>query len=160
MVNGTLMWYSQICHRQVWLMAHSIAPDQRNKFIEVGREIHQIFYSSLKKELLIDNLIKIDILDGKVVAEVKKSDNVIKSAIMQTAFYLYYLKKSKGIYMKGKVLVPQKKKSYEVILDSKMESEVEENIMLVESIVSNSKPPKPVWIKYCKQCAYKELCWS
>jgi CRISPR/Cas system-associated exonuclease Cas4 (RecB family) len=35
-ITGTLLWYYAICKREVWLMAHSIAPDEENQALEMG----------------------------------------------------------------------------------------------------------------------------
>ena len=34
-VNGTMMWYYYICHRQVWLTAHHITPDSDDPNIQL-----------------------------------------------------------------------------------------------------------------------------
>lgn len=68
-----MVWYYYICTRQVWLIAHSIEPDQENNFLKLGRHIHEIFYKRNKKEFFIDNQIKIDIIyPKKVLGEIKK----------------------------------------------------------------------------------------
>ncbi|HEK25350.1 MAG TPA: Dna2/Cas4 domain-containing protein, partial [Hydrogenobaculum sp.] len=66
-VNGTLIWYYYICKREVWLIGHGIDADQENDFILLGRHIHDIFYKNYKKEFMIDNTIKIDIIPGNYV---------------------------------------------------------------------------------------------
>ena len=72
--DGTLIWYYYICKREVWLIAHGIEPPQENEFISIGRLVHEEYYRKFKKELLVDNKIKIDILEGKkVIGEIKKS---------------------------------------------------------------------------------------
>ncbi len=64
-INGTLIWYYYICPREVWLIGHSIEADQESDFLLLGRHIHEIFYKRQKKEFMIDNTIKIDILPSK-----------------------------------------------------------------------------------------------
>ncbi|GIX41985.1 MAG: CRISPR-associated protein Cas4 [Leptospiraceae bacterium] len=159
-INGTLIWYYYICHREVWLIGHSIEPNQENDFIKIGRHIHEHFYKKQKKELLIDNKIKIDIIENKkVIGEIKKSSSFLKSARMQLAFYLYYLKQ-KGINLKGELLIPEERKKERVILTKEIEQELQDSIKKIKEILELKKPPKPVKIPYCKNCAYKELCWS
>ncbi|HHG74358.1 MAG TPA: Dna2/Cas4 domain-containing protein, partial [Persephonella sp.] len=58
-IGGTLIWYYYICKREVWLIGHGIEPEQENDYIALGRHIHEIFYQRRKKELTIDNTIKI-----------------------------------------------------------------------------------------------------
>jgi len=106
-----MVWYYYICTRQVWLIAHSIEPDQENNFLKLGRHIHEIFYKRNKKEFFIDNQIKIDIIyPKKVIGEIKKSSKYnLKSAQMQLAFYLYYMKQ-KGVELEGELHFPEERK--------------------------------------------------
>jgi hypothetical protein len=49
--------------------------------IEKGRAIHEIFYHEFEKEILIDNIIKIDLISGsQIIAEVKSSGKHLQSA--------------------------------------------------------------------------------
>jgi CRISPR-associated exonuclease, Cas4 family len=160
MVNGTLVWYSYICERQVWLIGNGIEPPQDNPLLEKGRAIHEIFYPEFGKEFVIDNAIRIDLVAGnQMIAEIKSSSKHLKSAEMQLAFYLYYFKKEKHVILKGKIRIPTEKKTFYVELTEDLEREIEERIRIIENILSLPNPPKPVRIKYCKKCAYKEICW-
>ena len=160
-VNGTLIWYYYICPREVWLIGHGIEPEQAHDFLELGRHIHEIFYQREKKEILLDNAIKIDLIRGKkIVGEIKKSSKFLKSATMQLAFYLYYLKKEKGVELDGELLIPEERKKIEVKLTEELEEELQKAIKDIEEILKLEKPPKPKKIPYCKYCAYKEMCWA
>jgi len=159
-INGTLIWYYYICPREVWLIGHGIEADQESDFLVLGRHIHEIFYKRQKKEFVIDNTIKIDILPGKkVIGEIKKSSKYIHSARMQVAFYLYYMKQ-KGLEIEGELLFPEERKREKVILTPEIEKEIENAIKNIQKILKMEKPPKPEKISYCKTCAYKEMCWS
>ncbi len=160
-INGTLIWYYYICKREVWLIGHGIEADQENEFLVLGKHIHEIFYKKEKKEIMIDNTIKIDIISHKkVVGEIKKSSKFLQSAKMQIAFYLYYLKKEKNLYLSGELLIPEERKKEMVTLTSELEKELENTIKNIKVILRQPKPPKPEKIPYCKTCAYKEMCWS
>jgi len=159
-INGTLIWYYYICPREVWYIGHSIEADQENDFLLLGRHIHELFYKREKKEIFIDNTIKIDILSSKkIVGEIKKSSKYLKSAIMQVAFYLLYLKQ-KGIFLEGELLIPEERKKEKITLTQEIEKELFKAIKEIKNILNKDKPPKPVKIQYCKNCAYKEMCWS
>ncbi|WP_028949868.1 CRISPR-associated protein Cas4 [Sulfurihydrogenibium subterraneum] len=160
-INGTLIWYYYICQREVWLIGHSIEADQENDFLILGKHIHELFYKGEKKEIFIDNTIKIDILSNKkVIGEIKKSSKFIQSARMQIAFYLYYLKKEKGIEFVGELLIPEERKKEKIILTKEIEYKIEKAIKDITEILKLPKPPKPEKIPYCKNCAYKDMCWS
>lgn len=159
-VNGTLVWYYHICHRQVWLIGHSIEPDQDSDILALGRYIHQFYYKRERKELFIDNQIKIDLLaNKKIVGEIKKSSKHRKSAQMQLAFYLYYLK-HKGISIEGELLIPEERRRERVVLTPEIEEELYQVLKGIVDILQLEKPPKPQKIPYCKNCAYREMCWS
>jgi len=160
-IGGTLIWYYYICKREVWLIGHGIEPEQENDYIALGRHIHEIFYQRRKKELTIDNTIKIDILPGRrVIGEIKKSTRYLESAKMQLAFYLYYMKKEKGVKMDGLLLVPEERRRLKVSLTSEVEKELEKAIKDIEVIISMERPPSAVKIPYCKKCAYRNMCWA
>ena len=159
-INGTLIWYYYICPRQVWFISHSIAGEQDNQFIELGRHIHEFFYREREKELLIDNTIRIDLIPYEgVIAEVKKSSRHLKSALMQVAFYLYYFKHKKDVELSGKLLFPKEKKQLDIKLTEDLEKELETAFVEISKIVQSPTPPLPKWIKSCKNCAYKPICW-
>ncbi|GAE87585.1 CRISPR-associated protein Cas4 [Acetivibrio straminisolvens] len=161
-INGTLIWYYFICKREVWLIAHGISADQDDENIEIGRFIHENAYSREKKEIDFDNF-KVDVadsIDGKIVVqEIKKSSKYKKSAQMQLLFYIYEIKKS-GIEAKGILLFPEERKREEVVLDEASQNELNTVIEDIFKIVNLEKPPLPEKCKYCRNCAYSELCWA
>ena len=160
-VNGTLIWYYYICRREVWLIGHGIEPEQENDHITLGRHIHEIFYWRRKRELTIDNTIKIDILPGrKVIGEIKKSSRYLRSAKMQVAFYIYYMKREKGILMDGLLLIPEERRRIRISLTPELEEELERAIEDIERILRMDRPPPAVKIAYCSKCAYRSMCWA
>lgn len=159
-INGTLIWYYYICKREVWLIGHGIEADQESDFLILGRHIHDFYYKREKKEILIDNTIKIDLLSrGKIIGEIKKSSKYLESAKMQLAFYIYYMKQ-KGIELEGELLIPEERKREKIYLTDEIKQKLEIAIKDIEMILKEDKPPRAEKIPYCKNCAYKELCWS
>ncbi|AUG56932.1 CRISPR-associated protein Cas4 [Acetivibrio saccincola] len=161
-ISGTLIWYYYICKREVWLISRALEPDQEDENIVIGKFIHENSYSREKKELDFGN-IKVDITDNKdgsiIVQEIKKSSKFIESARMQLLFYLYEIRKTSAD-TKGILLIPEEKKREEVILDEESEEKLEKAIEDIKKIVSMEKPPKAEKIKYCRNCAYSEMCWA
>ncbi len=161
-VNGTLVWYYCICQREVWLMARNIVPDQESEFLDIGRQIHENAYSRDKKELQVGN-IKLDVIkleNGQlVVGEVKKTSKFKCSARMQLLFYLSVLAEN-GVEARGELFFPEERKREEVILNSETAAELERVKKDILRIIYLDVPPKPVKIQFCKNCAYKEFCWS
>ncbi|MBK3331971.1 CRISPR-associated protein Cas4 [Persephonella atlantica] len=159
-INGTLIWYYYICPREVWLIGHGIEADQESDFLILGKHIQEIFYKRQKKGFLIDNTIQIDILPNKkIIGEIKKSSKFLESARMQVAFYIYYMKQ-KGINLEGELLIPEERKREKIVLTKELEQKLEEAVKGIQKILKQETPPEPVKIPYCRNCAYKEMCWS
>lgn len=161
-VNGTLVWYYNICKREVWMMAHQIVPDQQNENIDLGRFLHEQSYKRDAKEIVFGN-VRFDVLlekkDKLVIGETKKTSSFSEASRWQLLYYLSVLKKA-GINASGVLLYPKEKKREEVELTR----DLEENLAKMEEeilrIVEQQQPLKPVKCKYCAKCAYEEYCWS
>lgn len=161
-VNGTLVWYYMICKREVWLMAHCITADQEDDNMAIGRFIHEHRYQRDKKEISIGDG-KVDFIrqgkNGMVVSEVKKSSRFLDSARMQLLYYLQEFKNA-GVAAAGEIRIPEEKKVISIVLDEGGEMEIAEVVAGIEAILSENCPPPTQMCKYCKNCAYGELCWS
>ncbi len=161
-VGGTLVWYYHICPRQVWLMAHQINPDEDHEDLQYGRFLQQHAYSRDKKEINVGSS-RIDLMrktgERLVVVEVKKSSRAIDSARMQLAYYLLELEK-KGINAVGELRFPDERRKEEVALTPDMRERLNGVILEIQKLVQPNRPPAPSRIKWCRKCAYNELCWS
>ena len=161
-VNGTLIWYYTVCHRQVWLMARHLTPDEQDDNVVLGRFIHENTYQRDKHEILIGN-IKIDLVRGAkgsaLVGEIKKSSRSEASARLQLKYYLYVLKQY-GVDIKGMLFFPEEIRNEEIVLDEEGIREVENAIAGVKRIVSMPAPDPPVKTRRCNHCAYAEFCWA
>jgi len=161
-ITGTLVQSYGICKRQTWLMAHQIIPDQEHPYIEIGRLLDQETYSRDKKKINFENVV-LDIIRSDegdiVVGEVKKSSKAQESARLQLAFYLYKLKQS-GVDAKGLLLFPEERKRIPVELTPDLENELESIFKGINAVVLRDTPPPPEKIGYCKNCGYREFCWS
>ncbi len=159
-ITGTLVWYSAICKREVWLMAKNITPDEEDPLLDRGRAIHETSYKQFRKELQLEGM-KIDLIKykDKVICEVKTSSKFIKAARLQLLYYLYRLS-SDGLEVEGEILIPLEKKKMKVRLDEEGKNELNSALMDIRSILSSDKPPLPNFIPYCKSCAYRYFCWS
>ncbi len=161
-IYPTLVWYYFICPREVWLQSRQLNPDEQNDFLDLGRLIHETTYDRNKKEVQLDNA-KFDLVkrkDGEyIIGEIKKSSKFIESATMQLAYYLYLLRQ-KGIDARGEILIPKEKEKVQVELTPETETKLLKALEDIQFIVSQDCPPRPIRIKYCPNCAYKEFCWS
>jgi len=122
-VNGIKVNYFYICHRKLWLFDRKITMEDKSDKVLLGALLHMDSYErERQKEVLIDNLISIDILDGVNIKEVKYSDKMEKADKMQVLYYLYYLK-NLGIEKQGIINYPKQKKREFIQLTEEAEKE-------------------------------------
>ncbi len=148
------------CPREAWLEYHSIISDQDHEYLVIGRLVHETSYQRHRKEIFVDQLLKIDLFKGELVAEVKKSSRHIRAARLQLVYYLYYLKHEKGLEFDGILLFPRERKTERVELTPELEGEVEGLLRQMLPVLLAEKPPPAQRIKYCRSCSFSELCWS
>lgn len=161
-IGGTMLWYYSICHREVWLMARGIEPEQENENLLMGRLIDQNSYAREKHQIVFgDN--KFDFMQGKggtlIVAEIKKSSRAEKASALQLAHYLYELEKA-GISASGVLVYPKEKKRTEIQLTDLLKAELNHAYAAIAEISRAEKPPAPVLCKFCAKCAYADYCWG
>ncbi|WP_461205014.1 CRISPR-associated protein Cas4 [Clostridium sp. DL1XJH146] len=161
-INGTILWYYNICKREVWLMAHGIVADQEDENMKLGKFIHENSYKRKKKEISFGN-VKFDVVyeskNKLIIGETKKSSKFEEASKWQLLYYLRVLKEC-NIDAEGVLLVPEEKKKTKVILDIDNEKKLENIICDIEKICNENIPPKVEKIGYCKNCAYREYCYS
>lgn len=159
-ITGTMIWYSAICEREVWLMAHNLTPDEEHFTLDFGRATHELFYSNMKKEIEAEGM-KIDIVKGKdkLICEVKTSSKFLDATKLQLTYYLWRLEKM-GVIVNGEILIPREKKRIKISLNEKLRSKLELAISRIVDICSKPLPPAAVRIPFCKKCAYFDFCWG
>jgi len=157
-ITGTLVWYYAICKREVWLMAHSIAPDEEHQALEMGRVVHESYYTRLRKEVEAEGM-KIDVIErgGGIIYEVKTSSKFLDATRLQLGYYLWRLERM-GVKARGVIAVPREKRKIPVILDDDLRSRVMSALRAISSICSEPLPPPPVKIPFCRRCAYRDFC--
>ena len=159
--TGTQINYYFVCKRKLWFFSHNMTLESDSDLVLMGKLLHENSYKRKPmKELEIDR-IKIDFVEkSKEVHEVKRSRTIEDAHIYQLLYYLYFLKKSAGMEAKGMLDYPLLKKKVHVELTSDKETELAGILANVGSIINQDKPPEAEWKSYCKNCAYRELCWG
>lgn len=154
------MWYYAICKREVWLMAHCIAPDEEHQSLEIGRAVHESFYEEMKKEIEAEGM-KIDVVSGSegVIYEVKSSSKFVEATKLQLGYYLYRLERM-GVKVDGVIVVPKERRRIRVNLDDQLRERVIEALKDIQQICSLQTPPPPIKIPFCRKCAYRDFCWA
>ncbi|MGM0472392.1 MAG: CRISPR-associated protein Cas4 [Bacillota bacterium] len=158
-VQGVKINYYYVCQRKLWLFSKGIAMEQNSNRVLSGKVVHESSYPRLKdKEVLVDGLFKLDIVDGEYIREVKISSKLTKADRMQLLYYLYYLKQ-KGVEKKGIINYVKEKKVEEVELAAEDEEELESVLQAINKLTNQSSAPQVQQLPYCKKCAYYELCY-
>lgn len=160
LIGGTHLNYLFVCHRKLWLFDRGITMEDRSDRVLMGKLLGQYSYpAEEKKEVLIDNLINIDIVEGDTIREVKYSNRMQEADRIQILYYLYYLKRL-GIEKKGTINYPKMRKKEEIILTPENEEKVEAALREVKNILDLEKPPPLERKSYCTRCAYYEFCFG
>ncbi len=166
-ISGTEVHYYVLCPRKLWWYSHGMEQEhvtggvgQEN--VALGQLLHQESYPAQpRKDILIDNLIRLDFTDGGQVHEIKKSKGGEKATLYQLLYYLYYLKHVKEIETTGVIDYPLQKRRETVTLTPAYEADVEQILAQIEAVREQSVPPVVAKVMpICKMCAYQELCWG
>lgn len=158
-VGGLQVDYYCICKRKLWLYTKGISMETTSDRVIQGTVLHENSYNSVNnKEVLINNMINIDILDKDYVREVKITSKMMDADRMQLLYYLYVLKKM-GIEKKGTLNYTKEKRVVEVGLGSEEESLIEEVLDGIKEILKMKYPPKVIKYPYCSKCSYYEYCF-
>jgi len=163
-IGGVKVNYYIHCKTQLWLFSHQVTFEHSSEDVIIGKVLEQQAYIRMRlKNVQIDSIIALDFVyrdKELVVVDVKKSSKFKIAHYYQVLYYIWYLKKIKGIEnVRGEIRYPTEKKIVQVDLDSEKMREIEEIIEEIKKIISLSQPPKPKRMPYCKSCAYFEFCW-
>ncbi|MBX6423903.1 CRISPR-associated protein Cas4 [Thermosulfurimonas sp. F29] len=159
-INGTIFYAYQVCPREAWFYYHRLNPDKEHPLLDLGRLVHETSYTRARKEIFVDRLLKIDLFRGELVAEIKRSQRHKEAARLQLAFYLYYLKNEKGLEMEGVILFPRERRSERLKLTLELENRIRKLLQEMQETFSNSKPPPLQRCRWCRSCAFEEVCWA
>ena len=158
--NGIKVNYLYVCERKLWLFDKGIQMESKSDRVLMGKILQDDAYQHLqKREVLIDNLINIDIVNDEEIREVKYSNRMPSADRIQILYYLYYLKQI-GIEKKGIINYPRQRRREEIVLTPEAEQEVIKALIRVKEIISMEKPPPLIKKSYCSKCAYYEFCWG
>ena len=159
--TGTQINYYFVCKRKLWLFSHNMELEYDSDLVLLGKLLHENRYKRKSfKEVDIER-IKIDFIEkSREIHEVKRSRKIENAHIYQLLYYLYFLKKTANVEAKGVLNYPLLKKNVTVELTAEREKELENILSNVSDIINQEKPQEPEWKSYCKNCAYRELCWG
>ena len=128
-IQGIKINYYFICKRKLWLFSKGITMEQENDRVMSGKIVHENSKKKEKnREILVDNLIRLDIVNKDYVREIKISSKMESADKMQIYYYLYYLKRL-GIEKKGILNYVKERKIEEIELTEDKIIEIENKIL-------------------------------
>ena len=159
-ITGVMVYYYIVCKRKLWYFTNDVNMEHNSELVGMGKHIDENSYSREKKNILIDETINVDFLkDWKIIHEVKKSRKLDEAGKWQLKYYIWVLR-NKGVEIeKGILDYPLLRKREEIFLDELEEKELMELLEDVRSVINMDLPPGKINKKYCKKCAYYELCY-
>ena len=169
-IGGTEVHYFVLCPRKLWWYTHGMEQEHAGgasqsvgqENVALGTLLHENTYQDKpKKDLLIDDLLRLDFTEAGTVHEIKKSRGAQKATLYQLLYYLYYLKHEKGITTTGVIDYPKERKRETVVLTPEREAEIADLIARLQ-VTRNlpTPPPVPDPLPICRKCSYQELCWG
>lgn len=160
--NGIKVNYWAVCQRKLWLFAKGVRMEHSSDRVLLGQVLHQEAYSSLpRREVLLDNLVRVDIVEGEGrVVEVKYSSRLVHAARLQVAYYLLYLRHLGAGDLVGELRFPKERRREAVYLVPELEAQVAEALRGVARVEALPTPPDAEYAPICHSCAYAELCWG
>src|SRR5450759_3003583 len=90
--SGTEVHYYVLCPRKLWWFAHKIELEHVTggigaENVAMGVTLHEGSYSDRPhREVMIDNLLRMDFTDSGAVHEIKKSRGAHKASVMQLMY--------------------------------------------------------------------------
>ncbi len=158
--QGVKINYYYLCKRKLWLFSKGITMEHLSDRVLSGKVLHENAYSRQKsREVMIDDIIKLDIIDGDFIREIKLSSRMSKSHRMQLLYYLYYLEES-GIKKKGSINYVKERMIEEIELKDEDKTEIKKALVGIKEISKMRKPPLLEKLPICTKCAYYEFCFA
>ena len=158
--TGTQVNYYFLCKKKLWYFAHDIQMEKNSDAVYLGKLIHETSYERERKEIDIDDTIKIDFIGkDRVVHEVKKSDKVEEPHIWQLKYYIWYLKQKGVEGITGKINYPKLRKTMDVFLEQGDDERIEVILKGIDEIETADLPPQVSRMKICRNCSYNDICF-
>lgn len=163
-ITGTHFNYYHICHRKLWLFAHSIQMEQTSELVYEGKLIHESSYAqrnSKFEEVQLDG-IKVDFYDAKncVIHEIKKTDKRENAHEWQLKYYIYVFEKNGIDGVHGILEYPKMRKTEEIWLSDVDRAEIEDSKLKIAEIINLEHCPDKLKKTKCKNCSYFDFCFS
>lgn len=155
-----MIYYYFVCRKKLWYFVNDLGMEQNSELVSIGKVLDETSYSREKKNVLIDETINIDFIDGvATLHEVKKTKAIEEAGVWQIKYYMYYLEKKGVNGISAEIDYPLLKEKREVFLDDSDRKVLDDVILKIKEIMKRDKPPEGLNEKVCKRCSYFDLCY-
>ncbi|WP_435066704.1 CRISPR-associated protein Cas4 [Haloplanus sp. C73] len=159
-LTGVMFQYYAVCERELWFLSRDVEIDRDTPAIVRGSIVDDSAYSDKRRDVRVDGIIAIDVLDSGEILEVKPSSSMTDPARLQLLFYLWYLDEVTGVEKTGVLAHPTEKRRETIELTPEIRTEVESAIRGIREVVTAESPPPAEEKPVCDSCAYHDFCWS
>lgn len=160
LMTGKEMEYLHVCKRKLWFFRHGIRPELGNELVQLGILLGQTTFRRQDKELQLGGVGVVDWaeLQHGTIHETKSSSCPMQADVAQVRYYLWWMRE-RGINVDRCVIhYPKQKRTKEVVWAGDMTEEVTRDLAEAGDIVSRPHPPPRQRLRWCRRCAYADLC--
>jgi CRISPR-associated exonuclease Cas4 len=174
-VGGMLIGYYTLCPRKAWQSMRGLWMEQESDAVAIGRLIGQTSYGRERKEIdlaatapdgtaLVARIDWANLREG-VLHETKKGRSAEDAHRWQLKFYLWLLKlcgvtRSDGTPFTGMLDYPALKRTEAVELTPDDEARLAEMVAALRRLAEQPTPPPRITRRrFCRACAFEELCY-
>ena len=159
-ITGIMVYYYFVCERKLWYFLNQIGMEQNSELVSIGKILDETSYDREDKGVLIDDTINVDFIGDKAVLhEIKKTKAIEEAGIWQLKYYMYYLEQKGVKDISAEIDFPLLREKKIVMLEDGDRDVLENVIKNIEEIAKMDKPIGVKNSKFCKKCAYFDLCY-
>lgn len=175
-LTATLFNYHLICSRKSWLHHHNIRMEQESETVALGKLLDESSYEREKKQItveattpqgisLVGVIDRANLRDG-VLHETKKGRACEEAHIWQVRFYLWLLslnevRRADGAAFSGQLDYPSLRRTEPVMLTDEHILQLTHWTSELQQVLQQPTPPPRIeQRKFCRKCAFEELCYG
>ena len=180
-LTATLFNYHLICSRKSWLHHHGIRMEQESEAVALGKLLDESSYGRDKKQItveaetpqgvpLVGMIDRANLRDG-VLHETKKGRACEEAHVWQVRFYLWLLtlngvrrvdgNRNTDRPFTGQIDYPALRRTETVTLTNEHEQQLAQwTTELQQVLLQPTPPPRISQRKFCRKCAFEELCYG
>ena len=171
-----LIGYYLICPRKAWLSANGLWMEQESEAVALGKLLDESSYGRDKKQIMVEaetpqgvplvGMIDRANLREGVLHETKKGRACEEAHVWQVRFYLWLLtlngvRRADKKAFTGQIDYPALRRTEDVTLTAEHERQLAQwTTELQQVLLQPTPPPRISQRKFCRKCAFEELCYG